>query len=167
MFKGKYTGKFLICINRPKKTVSSGKNALPMWFLDKWFWVFVFNTGSAIFGTPEISKHGYGYGYGGKTGVTGCSNLKEPIQEFKELIVCDTISLDSAKVFFENMSRLHVPILILEFCGNKIVPSSQPVDQKSAHSALIHTITHSRSVLPANFHFQDGWCQSKLLKGSR
>ena len=45
------------------------------------------------------------------------------------------------------MSRFHFPLLILEFLGNKIVPSSQPVDQKSAHSALILTITQLHSVL--------------------
>ena len=44
------------------------------------------------------------------------------------------------------MSRFHFPILILEFLGNKIVPSSQPVDQKSAHSALILTIAHSKPI---------------------
>ena len=38
-------------------------------------------------------------------------------------------------------------LIILEFCGSEIVPSSQPVEQKSAHSALILTITQLHSVL--------------------
>ena len=38
-------------------------------------------------------------------------------------------------------------LIILEFCGSEIVPSSQPVEQKSAHSALILTITQFHSVL--------------------
>ena len=32
------------------------------------------------------------------------------------------------------------------FWKYKIVPSPQPVDQKSAHSALILTITHSKAI---------------------
>ena len=63
------------------------------------FWFCGFEFLFSILAVPFLVPQKYGYGYGGKTGVTGCSNLKEPIKEFKELIVCDTLCLDSAKVF--------------------------------------------------------------------